>query len=267
MVEVKRNMEKNVDKLLLQCRHLNNVCQPYVWRLQLSEHQLKTLYLPGPIVRDIENCTIHYYNMLGDRMIYQDCVTLDKNPINPTCTIKIGEAQVKVFRPIDVKELYLDGKVHCYCNKGESVCMPYILKHRMRIADFSQKGYKTYECNQLASIYSLIGPNDNSTLICWEQGKEWLATELDSQAPDQLKVSIGNKNDIGKPEATFFSWNIYKYDAPFETTYDVIEHVAKGDIIFQDMKTPSEQLLNGCSGSSHLKFYTKCTSHNLLIMC
>jgi hypothetical protein len=167
------------------------------------EYKLDVIYVPGPVVRDLEHEAIIYKSVNGKQITCEDKIVLDKTPLVPTIPIQIGHTVLNVYRPTDIKEIYLDGNVHTY-RRGEPTTIPYILKDRVMIADFSKKGYSKYKCNQLNSVFSLTGGNDNSALACWETGKTWPASRLDKLAPDWLNVSIGNNRDADKSGLRFF---------------------------------------------------------------
>lgn len=205
-------------------------------------HKMTVVYLHGPVIRDFDNTRILYKDMEDIPQCYQDHIPMDKQPLEPTIEIEIGAVKLQVYRPTEIKELYWKDSMLGYGN--EQTSLPYILKEDFKIADFSKNGFRVYTCKELGPIYPLTGTNDNSVLDCWDRGKTWQATELDANAPEWLKVKLGDMDLTDKRNLTFYYWNIYKEDAPSPVAYNEIEKVGKGDIIFQDMSQTDEQLLN-----------------------
>lgn len=208
-----------------------------------AAHILKMFYLPGTIERDFEQTAIHYSTVQGERQTYRDDIPLDKLPLEATIRLRIDEIEVDVYRPTLIKEIYLDGAVLAY-NQGDThTTLPYILKNRVKTADFSREGYRVYDCKELNSVFPLAGENEGAALACWDEGTRWEATRLDTNAPAWLNVSIGNKNDADKTGLSFYVWNFYSDDEPQEAPYD-LSSVGKGIILFQDMRHPCEQMIN-----------------------
>lgn len=200
-------------------------------------HRMKVLYLQGNIVRDFNNCAINYFTMDGEARYYQDIIAMDKTPLAPFVPIQIGNIRVQVFRPTLIKEIYLDGSIHGYhCNLGHKV-IPYILKNRIKIVDFSERGYHIFECKNLKSIYPHIGSNDNAAIACWENGDEWEASLLNENAPKWLHVNFGKPYNKSDDKDKFLLWSIYKDEEPKEIDCETFQ---KGDIIFQNMATLDE---------------------------
>lgn len=207
-------------------------------------HLARMLYLKGPVVRDFEQTAIHYYSLQGKAETYQDCIALDKQPLAPTVPIRVGAAQLDVYRPTKIKEIYLDGAVHAYNLGDHHTTLPYILKRRTRLADFSEQGYRVYDCKELGSIYPLIGKNHNAALCCWDNGIEKPASLLDGNAPEWLNISLGDRSDAEKSGSRFYLWNSYRDEPPRQTLYDVPPILSKADVVFQDMRMPPEPFIN-----------------------
>ncbi|EFS33531.1 hypothetical protein [Bacteroides sp. D2] len=206
-------------------------------------------HLQGPIVRDLQHQTICYLNEEGQLSTYQDTISLDKQPLAPTVELEIGDVTLNVYRPTDVKEVYIDGQVLTYANKEDGLTIPYILKHRLAIADFGMHGYYHYDCSYLSSIYPLMGDNNNSALGCWRDGKLWSAQELDEKAPDWLSVCVGTKQEtdaqsFDKQDLQFYLCNLYKNEPPKAVNYNEVHCIGKGEILFQDLRAPTESLTN-----------------------
>lgn len=201
---------------------------------------LRTIYLPEPIVRDLDTNTILYKDIDDNQCIYHDEIHRDKKPLSSTVAIRIGDATVPVYRPVKLKEIYLDDIIISYMDGDSIVRIPYILKDRLRVSCFSEHGYSTYSCNALSSIYPHIGTQNMATRAAWESGEQWAASILDANAPEWLSVCIGDKPDSDKYGLSFLRWNVLNNDAPQSVEYDT--QISKGDVLFQDMSTVTEHL-------------------------
>ena len=206
--------------------------------VQGVEHKLTVSYI-GSVVRNITNNSIEYTDIDGQNIIYQDNISLNKTPLNPTVSIFIGSFKLDVYRPISIKEIYLDDKVHTYAH--DSFNVPYILKDRVRVSDFGANGYHTYDCKRFKSIFSTFNGVDNECFEHFEKFTTWPATMLDESAPDWLIVSLAKTNG-NYTGARLLKWN-YTIDSPIEeVTYIPGGPKGKGDIYIQDMNTPDENM-------------------------
>ncbi len=207
------------------------------------EHHLKVIFLPGPIVRNIEQCTIEYQSINGDQQIYQDTIPMDKKPLSPFVPIRIGDAIVNVIRPTFIKEIYLDDEVHLYHDGSKKQSIPYLLKNRIRVADFNQHGYQVYDCKKLHHFYPFISENDDAGLGAWKNGIVIQASQLDAKAPSWLRISVGDVPNGNYQGLKFYVWNPYGEDTPKEVDYDT-SLVQKNQVLFQDFTHPNDTLTN-----------------------
>ena len=224
-------------------------------RLTVKGRQLpfEACYLPRlagehPIVRDFEQCTIRYATFGDDGNIIEqeerDHIPMDFKRLEPTITLRICNAEVKVYRPTLIKEVCLDENITCYLHDGEQLNLPYIFKRRVAIADYSRQGYRRYNCDDLATVFAEpfinIGGNPNAgmaALAAWESNKRYPATMLDAFAPDYLFVTFGNPKGSKPGEGERFCfWNYAEGTAPVTVAYGDNNARNRWGIIFHDLQ-------------------------------
>ena len=207
------------------------------------EYKMTVLYLNGPIQRDCDNNTILYYDLQGNKQVWQDHIERDKKPLKPTVPLKIGNYEIEVYRPTSLKELYLDGEVWQYIENGEEFTLPWIFKDRVAIADFSKDGYRQYLPAGMSSPFaSFDGKTDNQTLLHLKENTKWKATEFDADAPKWLNISLSKKSEMPMEELPLLKTSIYKDEEPQPFTYAEDYKKQKGEVIFLDASHPDEKL-------------------------
>ena len=181
----------------------------------------KAFYLPKPIERNLETNTIHYNN-IKEEQVYNDKDFIE-NAINrrqvlePTVRLNVGTKAcyviIPVFRPIKLKEIIYDGKIMDYIKEG-AYELPYILHKHITLHSYSESGYKEYKCSYLTGVHSLIKqkrPNNPNAAwassAAWEKGDIYIASDIDTNAPDYLLVKMGEKlqKELNKEE--FYFWD------------------------------------------------------------
>ena len=181
----------------------------------------KAFYLPKPIERNLETNTIHYNNV-KEEQVYNDKDFIE-NAINrrqvlePTVRLNVGTKAcyviIPVFRPIKLKEIIYDGKIIDYIKEG-AYELPYILHKHITLHSYSESGYKEYKCSYLTGVHSLIKqkrPNNPNAAwassAAWEKGDIYIASDIDTNAPDYLLVKMGEKlqKELNKEE--FYFWD------------------------------------------------------------
>jgi len=206
---------------------------------------MKVIFLPSidvgrPIVRDLVDNTIKYRDCDGEEKTYTDKIVLNKQPLATAVEIKYGTEiegfVVNIYRPTAIKEIYLDGSITGYLEDGtDRLVVPYVLKNRMKFADFSEEGYKVYDLKDFGSLYDKIGGDAMANLKRWQDGIVWNAQKnWNEDAPSWLYVSIGNSCEADKTGLKFYYWDYDKATEPIEVPYDY--EMEKGSVLFQSMK-------------------------------
>lgn len=204
-------------------------------------HRLTVAYL-GEICRDFAAGAIHYRQPDGTEATCQDHIVCDgRHPLQPTVALSIGNFEIEVYRPTLVKELYLDGRLHRYVADGEEFVLPYILKDRVRIADFSRQGYRLYDCSHIGSVFSTFAAGGDNVELTWlKEYKSMPATALDANAPLWLRVALA------KPSAALqhklMKWNPDTEPEPQPIIYEEGYKKQRGETFFMDMRYPDTDM-------------------------
>ena len=210
---------------------------------------LTAIYLPRldnskVIERDFDNTRVIYRDISNDEIIIQDNIIKDYQVLESTLPIRYGQEddyfEIDVFRPTLVKEILLDNKIIEYIESEETIELPYILKNRVHINDFSNRGYQSYDCKELASIYTndflSISKNANAgwaALAAWNKDSKFSGKLFDSNAPECIIVCFGQaKNDSRWDEKNTLVWNYDRYENPSPCN---ASNVPDFGIIFQDL--------------------------------
>ena len=219
---------------------------------------LTVAYLPGlnigqPIQRDYENTLVRYRNFDKQETTIQDEIVMDGQTLNPTVTIQYGEDSdrysIEVYRPTLIKEVLLDGEIIQYLQGDEKLRLPYIFKKRVRLNDFSEQGYQSYDCIDLGSIYrrELINIDHNpsvgmAALAAWDADINYAGMLLDPMAPDSLTVCFGRaKNDARWEGQEALVWDYDCEKEPMATCPDAIPEFG---IIFQNLSKNKSLICN-----------------------
>ena len=219
------------------------------------------VYLPRldkecPINRDFDSTVIRYRTFDRSIATCQDHISMDGKILSPTLPIKYGEGQsyyvIDVYRPTLVKEVMLDGNIIRYLNEDEKLYLPYIFKDRVKLNDFSRKGYQAYECRNLGNIYTQdfinIAGNPSigeAALNAWRMDNKYLGKMLDAMSPNSLLVCFGNSqaNSFweGK-EAMFWNYDVNTEPVPIAPDKDVDSKNI--GVIFQNIRNSKELCCN-----------------------
>lgn len=221
---------------------------------------LNAVYLPRlsettPIARDYVECSLRYRAINGSEQLLQDQIPKDGTPLTPTLTLKYGSDtdwyEVDVYRPTLIKEIMIDGCIVEYEEGDDTeVHLPYILKDRTRVNDFSRKGYQSYPCSMLGNIYTddflHIAGNKNAgraALAAWTGDKHYKAQMLDPTAPDSLWLCFGTAPDSQQWEGTtMLAWNYDKDREP--TVIASPDETPDFGVVIQDLSQPTSLTCN-----------------------
>ena len=221
---------------------------------------LNVVYLPSydeesPIERDFGGCCIRYRAMDGSEQMLQDQIPMDGKPLTPTLSIKFGNDtewyELDVYRPTLIKEILIDGHIVEY-EEGEEaeIHLPYILKDRTQVNDFSRRGYQAYDCRSLGNLYTDyfldIGGNKNAgwaALDAWTGDTHFHAEMLDPTAPDCLWICFGEAKDEPKWDGTtMLAWNYDKGNEPAVITTP--DEAPDFGVVIQDMSKANSIVCN-----------------------
>jgi hypothetical protein len=215
----------------------------------------KVIYLRGiregqPVCRNLQEHKIAYIDNLNDTEDVDDesvkekvdKVVLGNEPLSPVLTIELTDRHCQylldVWRPLQLNEICVDGKVMSRY-EGEFM-LPYILKDKVVYNEFSERGYISYPCSRLGNIYQLTGTGTGAAMKAWENEACWPARQLDSNAPESLKVGLGRSHPNGDEPLKWYRWDYYSDSEPQETGYQ--KEPVKNTILFQSMKALDSQL-------------------------
>jgi hypothetical protein len=221
-----------------------------------KEYKTRVFYMPSysidlPIIRDFTNSRIYYAeNRTGEhtQMCYQDEIVLDKKKqLSPSVQLSIfvsenAYAVINIFRPTLIKELIVDGSVIRYIQEGEKLNLPYILKYRSSINDFSLNGYRKYNCAFISSIYTQMGNINDEHLDAWSNGIYYPVNQIDKFAPQWLNIVFGDKEISDKPKkGNIYYWDYKEESNPEQNILD-LDKMAETSLLFESMVRPNEQL-------------------------
>jgi hypothetical protein len=221
-----------------------------------KEFKMEVFYLPplspeAPILRDFDHARILYseYQNGGVEVQekYDEIVLNKEKPLAPTVPVTINafeqsHAVIDVYRPTLVKELIVDGKILKYLKDGETLNLPYILKHRSSISDFNRNGYRRYECTFLTSIYKLLGNRNDEHIAAWRVGTQFQASRLDQYAPEWLNLVFGDKEEVNHARSNLFYWDYKQSTDPIQEDSRGGLEIAETSILFESMRNPTEDL-------------------------
>ena len=219
---------------------------------------LSAIFLPSfkremPIERNYVNSQIVYKGVKGNNLCIQDKIPMDGESLFPTIPLQyvVGDDtyEVDVYRPTLIKEILFDGKIIKYLNNEEILDLPYIFKDRVHINDFSSQGYQSYDCKNLANIYTdtflNIAGNENTgwaALAAWHKDIKYAGKLLDEFAPSCINVCFGRSIDNPKWEnEDALVWN---YDMSESPTICSPHDIPDFGIIFQDLSSNTDLICN-----------------------
>ena len=234
--------EGNAPKYGLVSLHIKVKCQCM---------SLSTLYLPPlnesmPIERDLKSQTVTYRDIdSGLPRFISDNVPMDFEPLAPTLEIKFGGndnfVSLDIWRPLHLQEYCMGNKVVKY-GKDDVAVIPYILKEELTFNEFNAKGYYSFDCSHLSSIYPLLSQETNANMEAWRLGTQFEAQALDAEAPASLRVVLGTaESKVGSGEGlTFLFWDYDKDKAPETSNYH--KPTEKNTILFQSLASVNKDL-------------------------
>ena len=208
------------------------------------------LYLPSmlehgkdqPVVRDFENCCLHYVGSTNKVVQAKVDIPMDKSPLNISIPLRVWGnddeyVELDAILPTLIKEIYLDGKITKYLSDGEPFILPYLLKDRISIHDFNRDGYSEFECfnvgvlNEVGSIQKWRD---------WDEESSLMTKDKTALTPEYIQLAYGIPKNNGNISKMMY-WDYSEenppkvIDVPFK---DMKEHT----ILFQDMRVINDNL-------------------------
>lgn len=201
----------------------------------------QALYMPGPVRRDVERHTITYTEMDGSQKSITVADSDGDAPMPPVIPIAIGTEQdkvvVDVWRPTKAKEVVLDGRVIRRTSEPE-VAVAYCRRYRLTVCEFSTTGYQRYDCRRLPSVFSQINQKIPGTALdAWQQGRVWVARELDPAAPECLRVSLGGSAS----GQDWWTWDYHADTDPQAANED--DQPQANTVMFCDVRHTADELI------------------------
>lgn len=201
----------------------------------------QAVYVPGPVRRDVEQHTITYAEMDGNQ---RSITVADSNgdaPMPPVIPIAIGTEEdrvvLDVWRPTKVKEVVVDGRVIRRTSEPE-VAVAYCRRERLTVCAFSTTGYLRYDCRRLPSVFSQINQGMLGTaLAAWQEGHVWAARDLDSEAPECLRVSLGGFAS----GQDWLAWDYHADTEPQAASED--DEPLPNTVMFCDVRNAADELI------------------------
>lgn len=207
------------------------------------------LYLPSmigqgadvPVIRDYEKNLLVYVDDKNNLVQVSVNIPYDHQPLNATMTLtpwgnETEKAELEAILPTLIKEVYLDGNVTKYLQDGEQFILPYLLRNRVTIHDFSREGYREFQCFNVGEL------EERGSLDKWIRGEELLTRPLTKELPFYLQLRFG-QTDTSMSNIPMMYWE-YKADVPpKEVRQDYAGQMASYSILFQDMRKVDANLL------------------------
>lgn len=206
------------------------------------QHLMTVAYLPRlnaetPIKRDFEAERILYRNLDDNEIAIK--VEGGQIPVeNPYVAISFGSIsdymELPIIKPFLFKEMFVDG-VYVKRVYAEEYDLPYILKDRTRIHDFSKTGFQNYDTSALHGFYAESKGSPN----LWEQGYGKAAVLLDPNAPTGMRVTFGlNSKEHPSDGAQLMYWDYDANTEPKAVPCD-FDDMADYSILFQSPERPT----------------------------
>lgn len=211
--------------------------------VKCNHFQYRVFFMPYvsesvPIKRDFNNSQIIYANIVNGEVIesiQKDEIEISESPITPTKEIIIGSSTdyvvLSIIRPTLIREVCRNGKVIKIVD-NETVVIPYRLKDDIVFNCFTEKGYQSYHCNGLSSIFPYLGDEQDSHFCAWSDNVLYNAVDLDQYAPKCLKVAFG-ESKYRNEEVIFYKWNYWLNQEPELCEY--CDETEPNTIIFQSL--------------------------------
>jgi hypothetical protein len=208
------------------------------------------LYLPSmlergkdlPVVRDFENCCLHYVDNNNEVVQTKVDIALDKTPLNISMPLRVWGndeeyVELDAIQPTLIKEVYLDGRITKYLCEGETFILPYLLKDRISIHDFNREGHSEYECFN-------VGVLDEKGSIQkwrdWDEESSLKTKDKTALIPEYIQLAYGIPKNNGNITKMLY-WDYSVDNPPMEVDLPFTD-LKENSILFQDLRQINDNL-------------------------
>ena len=205
------------------------------------------LYLPSmlehggdvPVLRDFENCQLHYVDDTNHVVQANVDIPMDKEPLDITMPLRIWGneeefVELDAILPTLIKEVYFDGRITKYLKDGEQFVLPYLLRNRISIHDFNKDGYSEYECFNVGVL------NEKGSTQKWKQDYRLITQDVAATIPQYIRLAYGIPKNNGNVSKMLY-WDYSSEKTPEEVDAAFSE-MGNYSILFQDMRNVNENL-------------------------
>lgn len=199
------------------------------------ERKLAVYHFPGEIRRDCTKGEI----VCGDEVIADEIVR-DGTPTAEYLSKKVGTdetyADLRIWRATNHKEFVRRGRVVHYAEAGEEAEISYALRKGLVIRDFSEEGFREYDCGDISGIYGLetFDPTLGGNFGAYKEGiKVNVAEKLDGLAPKWLFMNLAKKFEKTDAEK-IYRWNAFEAGLPAEV--EAGYGPKKNEVVFHRLK-------------------------------
>ncbi len=201
----------------------------------LFEHGIET----SPVLRDFDRSIIDYADDKSQRAQLPVNIPKDKVPLDISVPIKVWSdenefAELDVILPTLIKEVYLDGRVTKYLADGEQFILPYLLRDRIAIHDYSRDGYSEYECFNVGDLA------ERGSIHKWKQGTPLRTKGVSAAIPQYVQVTYGTPGNTGSIHKMLY-WDYSLNNQPREVDVPFKE-MGDFSILFQDMRNINKDI-------------------------
>lgn len=207
---------------------------PILYMPSMLEHECDE-----PIIRDFENNVLQYVDEMSNMAQVKIDVRMDKKPLGITKQLRVWGndneyVELDAFLPTLIKEVLLDGQITKYVLDGERFVLPYLLRNRITIHDYSINGYSEYECFNVG-IMNEIGSIDS-----WKRGVQIITKDVTEEIPKYIHLAYGNPEKTGDVRKMIY-WDYSLENPPIEVDLPY-NSMADYSILFQDMRQINDNL-------------------------
>lgn len=208
------------------------------------------LYLPSmlergkdlPVVRDFENCCLHYVDSTNKVVQAKVEIPMDKTPLNISMPLRVWGnddeyAELDAIQPTLIKEVYLDGHITKYLDDGEPFILPYLLKDRISIHDFNRNGYSEFEC---FNVGVLDEKGSTQKWRDWDEDSSLKTKDNTALIPEYIQLAYGIPKNNGNIIKMLY-WDYSIENPPKEVDLPFTEQ-KENSILFQDMRQINDNL-------------------------